>query len=84
MQALVLLQMFDLIQVTDHPGLNVPHLSLFVQTNPAFCCPALITEAMTRRIRSLTGVPVVTVTYDGTSESKNEIILPYLQAVSAR
>ena len=43
-----------------------------------------IIEAMTRRIRSLTGVPVVTVTYDGTSESKNEIILPYLQAVSAR
>ncbi len=61
-----------------------PELSLFVQTNPAFCCPALITEAMTQRIKSLTGVPVVTVTYDGTSESKNEVILPYLVAASER
>lgn len=61
-----------------------PDLSLFVQTNPAFCCPALITEAMTRRIKSVTGVPVVTVTYDGTSESKNEIILPYLVAATER
>ena len=57
-----------------------PDLSLFIQTNPAFCCPALITEAMTSRIKSITGVPVVTVTYDGTSESKNDIILPYLVA----
>ncbi|MFC2111999.1 acyl-CoA dehydratase activase [Bacteroidota bacterium] len=61
-----------------------PKLSLFVQTNPAFCCPALITEAMTARIKSITGVPVVTVTYDGTSESKNEIILPYLVAATEK
>ncbi len=61
-----------------------PELSLFVQTNPAFCCPALITEAMTRQIREITGVPVVTVTFDGTSESKNDIILPYLVAASER
>jgi predicted nucleotide-binding protein (sugar kinase/HSP70/actin superfamily) len=61
-----------------------PELSLFVQTNPAFCCPALITEAMTRQIKSVTGVPVVTVTYDGTSESKNEVILPYLLAAAEK
>ena len=61
-----------------------PELSLFVQTNPAFCCPALVTEAMTRQIKSLTGVPVVTITYDGTSESKNEILLPYLVAASGQ
>ena len=61
-----------------------PNLSMFVQTNPAFCCPALITEAMTRKIKSLTGVPIVTITYDGTSESKNEVILPYLVAASEK
>ena len=72
-----LLKIFHLL---DHH----PDLSLFVQTNPAFCCPALITEAMTRRIKSMTGVPVVTVTYDGTSESKNEVILPYLVAASEK
>jgi predicted nucleotide-binding protein (sugar kinase/HSP70/actin superfamily) len=61
-----------------------PDLSLFIQTNPAFCCPALITEAMTRKIKALSGVPVVTVTYDGTSEGKNDIILPYLVAARER
>jgi predicted CoA-substrate-specific enzyme activase len=41
---------------------NYPDISLFVQTNPAFCCPSLVTEAMTSEIRQLTGVPVVTLT----------------------
>ncbi|MBN1199513.1 MAG: hypothetical protein JXA23_09195, partial [Bacteroidales bacterium] len=58
---------------------NYPSISLFVQTNPAFCCPALVTEAMTQEIKRVTGIPVVTLTYDGTSENKNDIIIPYLQ-----
>ncbi len=61
-----------------------PDLSLFIQTNPAFCCPALITEAMTGKIKAVSGVPVVTVTYDGTSQGKNDIILPYLVAARER
>lgn len=59
---------------------NYPDISLFVQTNPAFCCPSLVTEAMTNEIKRLTGVPVVTLTYDGTDDYKNEIIIPYLQS----
>jgi len=55
-----------------------PDLRLFVQTNPAFCCPSLVTEAMARRIEELTGVPVVTLTYDGTGNLKNDRIVPYL------
>ena len=39
---------------------------------------------MTARIKSLTGVSVVTVTYDGTNESKNEVILPYLVAATEK
>lgn len=58
---------------------NHPDISLFVQTNPAFCCPSLVTEAMTQEIKRITGVPVITLTYDGTSEYKNDVILPYLQ-----
>jgi len=58
---------------------NYPDISLFVQANPAFCCPSLVTEAMTGEIRRLTGVPVVTITYDGTDDYKNDILLPYLQ-----
>jgi predicted nucleotide-binding protein (sugar kinase/HSP70/actin superfamily) len=56
-----------------------PDISLFVQTNPAFCCPALITEAQGRDIERITGVPVVTLTYGGTGTPINDRIIPYLK-----
>jgi hypothetical protein len=56
-----------------------PDVSLFVQASPAFCCPALITEAMAREIEQHTGTPVVSITYDGTGGNKNDVILPYLK-----
>jgi len=61
-----------------------PDLSLFVQASPAFCCPSLITEAMAREIEEKSGVPVVSVTYDGTGGAKNDIILPYLEYPQTR
>ena len=61
---------------------NYPDISLFVQTNPAFCCPALVTEAMAREIKRVTGIPVLTLTYDGTSGNKNDIIVSYLNSIS--
>ncbi|MCP4348794.1 MAG: CoA activase [Desulfobacterales bacterium] len=56
-----------------------PDISLFVQTNPAFCCPSLVTEAMSKDIEKVTGIPVVSVTYDGTGGVKNNVIIPYLK-----
>ncbi|MCF8029059.1 MAG: acyl-CoA dehydratase activase [Desulfobacteraceae bacterium] len=56
-----------------------PDVSLFVQTSPAFCCPSLITEAMANTIEAKTGVPVVSITYDGTGGEKNRKIIPYLK-----
>lgn len=67
-----LLKVFHLLEV-------FPDISLFVQTNPSFCCPSLITEAMSKEIEKVTGVPIVSVTYDATLSSKNEIIIPYLK-----
>ena len=61
---------------------NYPNVSLFVQTNPSFCCPALVTEAMTQKIKEVTGVPIVTITYDGTSDRMNEVIVPYIQSAT--
>ena len=58
---------------------NHPDLDLFIQTNPSYCCPSLVTEAMTSKIEEITGVPVVTIEYDGTSGTKNEDIIPYLK-----
>ena len=75
---------FDNLLKVFHLVERYPNLALFVQTNPAFCCPSLVTEAMSRRIERATGVPVVTVTYDGTASNKNEVIIPYLQLARER
>jgi len=56
-----------------------PDIALFIQTNPSYCCPSLVTEAMTTRIEEITGIPVVTIEYDGTSGFKNEDVIPYLK-----
>jgi predicted nucleotide-binding protein (sugar kinase/HSP70/actin superfamily) len=58
---------------------HYPDVSLFVQTSPAFCCPSLVTESMRDVIENQTGVPVVSITYDGTGGIKNEAIIPYLK-----
>jgi hypothetical protein len=58
---------------------HYPDVALFIQASPSLCCASLITEAMRKRIEHVTGVPVVSVTYDGTGGSKNEIIIPYLR-----
>ncbi|HEY1406539.1 MAG TPA: hypothetical protein VF857_08030, partial [Spirochaetota bacterium] len=54
------------------------NLSLFVQASPAFCCPSLISEAMSGDIERVTGVPVVSITYDGTGTFRNDVIIPYI------
>lgn len=59
--------------------LNHPDLDLLIQTNPSYCCPSLVTEAMTSRIEEITGVPVVTIEYDGTTAFKNDVVIPYLK-----
>lgn len=56
-----------------------PDVALFVQASPAFCCPSLVTEAMTRKIEAVTGVPVVSITYDGTGGVRNDAVIPYLK-----
>ncbi len=58
---------------------HYPDVSLLVQASPALCCASLITEAMKARIEQCTGVPVVSITYDGTGGCKNDIIAPYLK-----
>jgi predicted nucleotide-binding protein (sugar kinase/HSP70/actin superfamily) len=56
-----------------------PDVSLFIQTSPAFCCPSLVTESMRSVIEKNTGIPVVSITYDGTGGLKNDTIIPYLK-----
>jgi hypothetical protein len=61
-----------------------PELALFVQASPAFCCPGMVTEAMARDIERVTGVPVVSITYDGTGAYQNEAIVPYVKFARER
>lgn len=61
-----------------------PDLSLFVQTSPAFCCPSLVTEAMAKKIEANTGIPVVSITYDGTGGNKNDVLIPYITFAGQR
>ncbi|MFO7751360.1 MAG: acyl-CoA dehydratase activase [Desulfobacteraceae bacterium] len=56
-----------------------PDLDLFVQTSPSFCCPALVTEAMAASIEKTSGVPIVSVTYDGSGGNRNRVIIPFLK-----
>ncbi len=53
-------------------------VALFVQTSPSYCCPALVTEAMSRDIERLTGIPMVSITYDGTGTLQNHRVVPYI------
>jgi predicted CoA-substrate-specific enzyme activase len=75
---------FDNLLKIHHLMAAYPDIALFVQLSPAFCCPSLVTQAMTRDIRRHTGVPVVTITYDGTQSAKNDVIAPYLHFLSER
>ena len=56
-----------------------PDVALFVQVSPAFCCPALVTEAMAKEIEKKTGAPIISITYDGTAGNKNDAVIPYLK-----
>ena len=55
-----------------------PDLKLLVQTNPAFCCAGLITEAMAQKLEEKIDVPIVSITYDVSGGNKNKVILPFL------
>ncbi len=56
-----------------------PDMRLLVQTNPAFCCPGLVTEAMAAKIEAKTRVPIVSITYDVSGGNKNKVIIPFLK-----
>jgi predicted nucleotide-binding protein (sugar kinase/HSP70/actin superfamily) len=91
------LQRYDLI--LDHGGetaqniLKVfsllehyPDLSLFIHVNPIFCCPGLVSESLFKKIEKDIDIPIVSITYDGTTTRRNDILAPYIhylrQAIS--
>ena len=55
-----------------------PELKLIINVYPLFCCPGLISEAIYRKVEKEVGIPIVSITYDGTQAYKNKILNPYL------
>ncbi|HET6486381.1 MAG TPA: CoA activase, partial [Spirochaetia bacterium] len=75
---------FDNLLKIAHLASAYPDLELFVQASPSFCCPSLVTEAMARDIEKRTGVPVVSITYDGTGQYRNDSVVPFLKLARER
>ena len=70
---------FDNLIKIDSLSRNYPDISLFVLTNPAFCCAGAVTEAMSSKIEDLTNIPVVALNYDGTGSDQNKKLIPYIK-----
>ncbi|MGA1874125.1 MAG: acyl-CoA dehydratase activase [bacterium] len=60
-----------------------PGLRLMINVNPIFCCPGLISEAIYKKVEKEIGLPIVSITYDGTRKDKNRILNPYLYFLNA-
>ena len=57
---------------------HYPDLSLFIHVNPIFCCPGLVSESIFKKVEKEIGIPIVSVTYDGTTAQRNHILAPYI------
>ena len=57
---------------------HYPDISLFIHVNPLFCCPGLVSESIFQKVEKNTGVPIVSIIYDGTMNNKNDLLAPYL------
>jgi predicted CoA-substrate-specific enzyme activase len=55
-----------------------PEMKLIVNVNPIFCCPGLVSEAIYKQVEKEIGIPIISITYDGTRTDKNKILNPYL------
>ncbi|MBN1356506.1 hypothetical protein JXA40_09635 [bacterium] len=61
-----------------------PDLKFIINVNPMFCCPGLISEAICRHVEKDIGIPIVSITFDGTLSDKHTILRPYLHFLHAR
>jgi predicted nucleotide-binding protein (sugar kinase/HSP70/actin superfamily) len=57
---------------------HYPDLSLFIHVNPIFCCPGLVSESIFKKVEKDIGKPIVSITYDGTTTKRNDILAPYI------
>jgi predicted CoA-substrate-specific enzyme activase len=66
-----LLKIFALIE-------QYADLSLFIHVNPIFCCPGLVSESIFKKVEKDIGIPIISITYDGTTTRRNDILAPYI------
>jgi predicted nucleotide-binding protein (sugar kinase/HSP70/actin superfamily) len=59
-------------------------LSLFIHVNPIFCCPGLVSESILKNVEKDIGIPIISITYDGTSTRQNSILAPHIRYLQQR
>jgi predicted nucleotide-binding protein (sugar kinase/HSP70/actin superfamily) len=57
---------------------HYPDISMFIHVNPLFCCPGLVSESIFKRVEKKTGIPIISIIYDGTMNNKNDLLAPHL------
>ena len=57
---------------------HYPDISMFIHVNPLFCCPGLVSESIFKRVEKTTGIPIISIIYDGTMSNKNDLLAPHL------
>ncbi len=57
---------------------NYPDLKLIINVYPIYCCPGLVSDAIYKKVEKEIGIPIVSITYDGTQADKNKVLNPYL------
>jgi hypothetical protein len=60
---------------------HYPDISLFVQVNPIFCCPGLVSESIFKTLEEDIGIPIVSIVYDGTTTEKNAMLAPAMHYI---
>jgi len=66
-----LLKIFALIE-------QFADISLFIHVNPIFCCPGLVSESIFKKVEKDIDIPIISITYDGTTTRRNDILAPYI------
>ncbi|KAA3612648.1 MAG: hypothetical protein DWQ05_18535 [Calditrichaeota bacterium] len=57
------------------------NISMIIHVNPIFCCAGMISEAFFNAIEKDIGIPIISITYDGTSSKRNDMLKPYLHFI---
>lgn len=63
---------------------DFPDLQMIIHVNPIFCCPGMVSESLFKKIEQDIRIPIISLTYDGTTTNKNDRLTPYLYYITGQ